>query len=94
VYAGTKDAVVYKSMDRGDTWAEMNTGLPAYASVYTLVIDPITPSTLYAGTADGVYKYESVSDGGSSGGSSSGGGGGGGGGCFIDTLAYGSRRAR
>jgi len=52
-----------------------------------LAVDPVTPSTLYAGTDDGVYKYETVSDGGSTEVADGGSGGGGGGGCFIDTLA-------
>ena len=62
------------------------------SSVDILAIDPVNPSTLYAGAWGGVVKYESVSDG--SNGGSSGGGGGGGGGCFIDTLSQESRGTR
>ena len=37
------------------TWAPSNKGLKDN-SVYGLAIDPITPTTLYAGTPHGVFK--------------------------------------
>jgi hypothetical protein len=92
LYAAVRFAGVFKSVDGGKSWVEMNTGLPpadpmeGTISVSSLAIDPITPTTLYAGTDDGVFKYEAgSSDEGSGGGGSNGGsvvvsGGGGGGG--------------
>ena len=51
---------IYKSTDSGSSWFASNNGLPADASGYTeifsLAVDPLTPSTLYAGTYGGVYK--------------------------------------
>jgi hypothetical protein len=39
----------------GGIWAPANTGLPS-VFVRSLVIDPQTPSTIYAGTSGGVFK--------------------------------------
>lgn len=49
---------VYKSIDGGGSWTAMNAGFPAdKPNVYLLAIDPITGSTLYAGTTQGVFEY-------------------------------------
>ena len=59
LYAGTqgggmfRSGGVFKSTDGGATWSAANDGLPMNAQVQTLAIDPATPRTLYAGTADG-----------------------------------------
>jgi hypothetical protein len=45
----------YKSADGGGHWAEMNNGLVERLSTDDLVIDPVDPSILYMGSADGVY---------------------------------------
>jgi hypothetical protein len=48
---------VYRSTDSGATWAAVNLGLPGYNFYVTaLVIDPVTPSTLYAGGNNGVVQ--------------------------------------
>src|SRR5213594_1388458 len=49
---------VYKSTDAGSNWTLVNTSLPgSYLSTQNLVIDPQTPTTLYAGTfGEGVFK--------------------------------------
>lgn len=56
---------VYKSTDNGANWVESGEGLPSTNRfVQTLLVDPSTPTTLYAGTGiafmlgfgDGVYK--------------------------------------
>ncbi len=47
-------ALLYKSTDSGATWAAASTGLSS--QVNALVINPATPSILYAGTDNGVYK--------------------------------------
>jgi photosystem II stability/assembly factor-like uncharacterized protein len=47
---------VFKSLDGGTTWGQMNEGLPE-GWVYALAVDPLQPSTLYAGTHSmGVFK--------------------------------------
>ncbi|MFI5267746.1 MAG: WD40/YVTN/BNR-like repeat-containing protein [Chloroflexota bacterium] len=53
VYAGTNAATnpgVWKSADGGQTWANVNNGLPA-GSVFFLAIDTTTNSTMYAAEA-------------------------------------------
>lgn len=58
VYAATA-AGVFKSTNGGRTWSAMNNGLPT-GGVGSLIIDPATPSTLYAAagssSSPGVYK--------------------------------------
>jgi photosystem II stability/assembly factor-like uncharacterized protein len=56
LYAGTDMGGVFKSTDSGDNWYPVNTGLPPYPgfpddylTVNSLVIDPLLPTTLYAG---------------------------------------------
>jgi len=54
LYVGAGDGV-FKSTDGGGSWSAANTGLPS--GNYGLVIDPATPTTLYAGTFYGsVFK--------------------------------------
>jgi photosystem II stability/assembly factor-like uncharacterized protein len=48
VYAGTKYGGVYKSTNGGGTWTPINAGL-GVPWVLTLVVDPSSPSTIYAG---------------------------------------------
>src|SRR5207244_4360875 len=63
LYAGTGGANcggVYRSTDGGDSWGLARVG---YGTIRGLVIDPITPTTLYAGTDSGVFK---TTDGGTS----------------------------
>lgn len=65
VYAGTGSGI-YKSVDTGDTWAAINTGLvytdnsappkQVVPAITALVIDPNSSSTIYAGTPVGVYR--------------------------------------
>ena len=48
---------VFKSIDGGHNWSNSSMGMPTNPNIYSLVIDPKTPSTLYAGNFDGgVYK--------------------------------------
>lgn len=46
---------VYKSTNGGSTWSAVNNGL-GNGGVLSLAIDPVTPSTLYAGFGGGVFK--------------------------------------
>ncbi len=50
-----RDALQLQDPRWGDNWVEVNQGL-TNRSVNTLAIDPKTSSTLYAGTAGGVFK--------------------------------------
>ena len=54
LYAGTVVGI-YKSMNGGDTWTEMTTGL-VNIEVTELVVDPSNPTIVYAGTRNGMYK--------------------------------------
>lgn len=45
----------YKSGDSGDSWSNDNYGLKG-GGITCLAIDPVAPSTLYAGTGAGIYK--------------------------------------
>jgi uncharacterized repeat protein (TIGR01451 family) len=61
VYVSVVARGVYKTIDGGSKWAPANSGLPAangviQVSVSSLVINPSTPATLYAGTDKGIYK--------------------------------------
>jgi photosystem II stability/assembly factor-like uncharacterized protein len=54
VFAATTGDGVFQSVDGGGTWAAVNNGLPI-PSVSSLVIDPVLPSFLFAGTGQGVF---------------------------------------
>jgi photosystem II stability/assembly factor-like uncharacterized protein len=55
IYAGTESSV-YRTIDGGATWTPAGGGLPG-ASIFALVVDPVRPGTVYAGTIGrGVYK--------------------------------------
>jgi hypothetical protein len=58
VYAASDDGGVHKSIDGGESWAPVNTGLATAGAqfVNALAIDPETPQTLYAATQEGVFK--------------------------------------
>ena len=50
---------MFKSTDGEGSWSAVIAGLPAGA-VNALAIDPLTPTTLYAGTgSSGVFKTDS-----------------------------------
>jgi photosystem II stability/assembly factor-like uncharacterized protein len=46
---------VFKSTDSGQSWAAVDTGL-ANLDVRALALNPVTPSTLYAGTRAGLFR--------------------------------------
>jgi photosystem II stability/assembly factor-like uncharacterized protein len=63
VYAGTDTGGAFKSTNGGGLWVAINSGLNNEVNpglkvwVSTLVIDPATPSILYAGShANGMFK--------------------------------------
>jgi hypothetical protein len=55
LYAGMSSGGVFKSTDGGQTWVAASTGLDA-TPICILVLDPATPTTLYACTEGGVYR--------------------------------------
>jgi photosystem II stability/assembly factor-like uncharacterized protein len=58
LYASNYTPDVFKSSDGGYTWTSLNEGLPS-VSVRALVIDPMNPRVLYAGTEGaGVFHLE------------------------------------
>lgn len=59
LYVGTDYVGVFKTTDGGLSWAYANLGLSSYAhKVLALALDPVTPSCVYAGTMDGLFKSE------------------------------------
>ncbi len=59
LYALTPNSGIFKSTDSGGVWTATNNGLgidEGRPSPRMLVIDPVTPTTLYACGFDGVYK--------------------------------------
>jgi photosystem II stability/assembly factor-like uncharacterized protein len=55
VYVGLNNGVA-KSIDGGQSFAMVNTGLPTNLIVTALAIDPSNPAIVYAGTWQGVFK--------------------------------------
>jgi photosystem II stability/assembly factor-like uncharacterized protein len=64
VYAGAHhyhapgEPRMFKSIEGGVTWRAASTGLESMDVVHvaTIAIDPLTPSTVYAGTTQGVFR--------------------------------------
>jgi photosystem II stability/assembly factor-like uncharacterized protein len=54
-YLGSSQRGAFKSTDGGDTWTPANAGLTDLR-VYSLAIDPITPTVLYAATQGGLMR--------------------------------------
>jgi photosystem II stability/assembly factor-like uncharacterized protein len=58
MYAGTNGSGVFKSLNSGENWEQMNSEL-SDLNVQFIAIDPKTPTTLYIGTkGGGVFKSE------------------------------------
>jgi len=47
---------VAKSTDDGRTWVDNRNGLPEHLGLLSLYVVPTTPTTLYAGTRDGIFR--------------------------------------
>jgi hypothetical protein len=46
---------LYKSTNTGASWTQMNNGLPAGVDVLSVAVSPLASSTVYVGTANGLY---------------------------------------
>ena len=49
---------MYKSTDFGENWIRIGTASPSIHNVRDIVINPKTPSTIYAGSVNGIFKSE------------------------------------
>lgn len=61
LYAGAGNSGVLKTTDGGQHWHFANAGLPqnsslSYPFVNVIAMDPITPSTVYIGTSEGIFR--------------------------------------
>ncbi len=54
VYAGLGDGGVCRSTDNGEAWTLIE-GAPRQAPIFSLVLDPKTPSRIFLASANGVY---------------------------------------
>jgi hypothetical protein len=54
VFAGTSNSGIFESDDAGSTWSPASGGL-SNSAVASLVVDPVAPSLIFAGTAQGVF---------------------------------------
>jgi photosystem II stability/assembly factor-like uncharacterized protein len=55
IYMGGDVAGVYKSTDHGKNWVLSNSGIAAY-EVLSMAVDPSTPGSVYAVTANGISR--------------------------------------
>jgi photosystem II stability/assembly factor-like uncharacterized protein len=51
------NGIIYKSTDAGNTWSQASTSIN-YTSITTLIINPIAPHVLYAGSSNGIFKSQ------------------------------------
>jgi len=57
LYAGTDGGGVFRSMDGGGNWSEINAAL-TNTTVHVLAMTRPAPATLYAGTNGGVFVIQ------------------------------------
>lgn len=67
LYSGTRDQGVYKTTNSGDSWAQINNGLPLgqfgqYGTVPAIVIEPQQPQHVMIGTGSGAYESTNGGD--------------------------------
>ena len=55
VYAGMSNGGLFRSLDGGNTWTTVSLPVPGL-TVFTIVFDPATSSTMYVGTGNGIFK--------------------------------------
>ncbi|MCI0337641.1 MAG: SBBP repeat-containing protein [Acidobacteria bacterium] len=62
LYTASSMHQIYKSVDGGNTWSEIDTGLPRQV-VLTLAVDAINQNVVYAGTGSNLSPYKSTDGG-------------------------------
>jgi len=61
LYAGTKGNGIFKTLNDGVTWIEINTGL-SNLNVYAIAINPNDQGEVYATTEDGIFRSSNNGD--------------------------------
>lgn len=59
LYVGTQFSFLLKSTDGGNSYTQINQGIPLNSNVrtyYDILVDPVSPNTLYLGTNVGAFK--------------------------------------
>ncbi len=62
-YAGADNGHIFKTVDGGDTWQDLNTGFP-YESILTLAIDPLVPDRVFVSGPYAFHIFHRSLDGG------------------------------
>ena len=57
IYVGTANGF-YISYNGGESWGAVNDGLLGALTIYSLVVDPNDPGTIYASTPYGIFQLE------------------------------------
>ncbi|MDZ7764191.1 MAG: hypothetical protein U5K00_07145 [Melioribacteraceae bacterium] len=47
---------VYRSLNNGESWEELDTGMPAHTNVHSIIIVPDEPEKIIISTSKGIYK--------------------------------------
>ena len=57
IYAGTWH-LPWKTFDGGKTWSSIKQGLIDDSDVFSIIVDPVTPNTVFLSACSGIYKSE------------------------------------
>jgi photosystem II stability/assembly factor-like uncharacterized protein len=58
LYVTTHNDGVFKTVNAGQTWSEINVGLPANRRIASILMDPINSNRILLGTFNGVFKSD------------------------------------
>ena len=61
IYAGTWH-LPWKTYDGGKTWNSIKQGLIDDSDVFSMIIDPVTPNTVFLSACSGIYKSENAAE--------------------------------
>ncbi len=56
IFIGSSAGVIFLSRDGGDSWTAASPSPPSFSSPRSLLVDPTTPTTLYASTISGLFR--------------------------------------
>ena len=63
IYFGTRDGEMFRTTDGGTNWSACDSSdLPTQYSIDVITVDPTSPSTLYVGMENGIYKSTDSGD--------------------------------